>query len=112
MQVVQLELTRSSNVVSSPMAKNAKSDKHCPFKFKQMRTARAHNGVLMAARLARGNDRVYASVKDWSAARQAPESVRGGYKQKPYSQKRDNHLVQKKVKKRATKGEEGRANVS
>jgi hypothetical protein len=86
----------------------------CPFKFKQMRTARAHNGVSMTARLAGGNDWVNASVEDRFGARQTPESVRGRYKQKPYCQKRDYHLVQKKVKKkkRATKGEEGRATVS
>lgn len=77
-----------------------------------MRTARAHNAVRMVARLALGNDRIYASVEDWLAARQAPESVRGGYKQKPYGQKRDDHPIQKKVKKRATKGEEGRATVN
>lgn len=84
MHVVQLELIRSSNVVSIPMA-NMRDQIHtaCPFKFNRMRTARAHNGVHMAAWLAGTNDRVHASVENRLGARQTEESVRGGHKQKP-----------------------------
>ena len=102
MQVVQLEAMRSLNVVSNPIA-NMRDQINTAYLNLKMRTARTHDGMSMAARHAGCNDRVNAGIEDWFFAGHAPESVGGRYKQKPYGQKRDYHLVQKKVGKKNDK---------
>jgi hypothetical protein len=64
------------------------------------------DGVDMATRLTRRDDRIYATVEDWYSTRQPPKCVNGGDKEDPCSENRQNHheVVKKRAESKRQRG--------